>query len=65
MEGGGGRGPGPSLFELSHRLLEKTCFSRIFPASSLSFFLLPCFAIVIFGLNFVSVSFDFSYDKLF
>ena len=39
------------------------CFNRIFPISSLSFFFLHCF--IIFALNYASVSFDFSQNKLF
>ena len=42
--------------------LEKTNFNRIFPVSSLSFFFLPC--LVIFALNYVSVSFDISIKKM-
>jgi hypothetical protein len=41
--------------------LVKTYFNRIFPVSSLSFFFLPC--LVIFTLNYVSVSFDISKKK--
>ena len=44
---------------LGYRLV-KTYFNRIFPVSSLSFFL-PC--LVIFALNYVSVSFDISIKK--
>ena len=40
------RGPGPP-FELSNRLVI-TCFKRIFPISSLSFFFLPCFEFYFF-----------------
>jgi hypothetical protein len=42
---------------LDYRLVE-TFFNRIFPVSSMSFFCLPC--LVIFALNYVSVSFDIS-----
>ena len=45
---------------LDYRLV-KTYFNRIFPVSSLSFFFLPC--LVIFILNYVSVSFDISKKK--
>jgi hypothetical protein len=48
------------LFVLGYRLV-KTYFNRIFPVSSLSFFFLPC--LVIFALNYVSVSFDISIKK--
>ena len=46
---------------LDYRLV-KTYFNKIFsPVSSLSFFFLPC--LVIFALNYVSVSFDISIKK--
>ena len=50
----GGQAP---LFVLDYGLVE-TFFNRIFPVSSMSFFCLPC--LVIFALNYVSVSFDIS-----
>ena len=46
---------------LGYRLV-KTYFNRIFPVSSLSLFFLPC--LVIFALNYVSVSFDISIKKM-
>ena len=49
----GGQAP---LFVLDYRLV-KTYFNRIFPDSSLLFFFLPC--LVIFALNYVSVSWYF------
>jgi len=52
---GGSRGGQAPFFVLGYRLV-KTYFSRIFPVSFLSFFFLPC--LVIFALNYVSVSFD-------
>ena len=58
---GGSWGPRLPLFEPSYRLV-KTCFNRIFPISSLSFFFLPCF--LIFSWHNTSVSFDFSLSKL-
>jgi hypothetical protein len=49
-----GRSSHPTPFpELYYRLV-KTCFNRIFPISSLSFFSLPWF--VIFTLNYASIS---------
>jgi hypothetical protein len=54
---GGSRGGHTPLFVLDSRLVN-TYFYRIFPVSSLSFFSLPC--LVIFALNYVSVSFDIS-----
>jgi hypothetical protein len=56
----GSRGGQAPLFVLGYRLV-KTYFNRIFPVSSLSFFFLPC--LVIFALNYVSVSFDISIIK--
>ena len=54
---GRSRGGQALLFVLDYRPV-KTYFNRIFPVSSLSFFFLPC--LVIFALNYVSVSFDIS-----
>jgi len=48
------------FFVLGYRLV-KTYFNRIFPVSFLSFFFLPC--LVIFALNYGSVSFDISIIK--
>ena len=58
MDPGGDR---PPFFVLGYRLV-KTYFNRIFPVSSLSFFFLPC--LVIFVLNYVSISFDISIKKI-
>jgi hypothetical protein len=45
------------FFVLGYRQVKKiSLFNRTFPVSSLSFFFLPC--LVIFALNYVSVSFD-------
>ena len=46
---------------LGYRLV-KMYFNRIFPVSSLSFFFLPC--LVIFALNYISISFDISIKKI-
>jgi hypothetical protein len=54
-------GDKPPFFVLGYRQV-KTYFNRIFPVSSLSFFFLPC--LVIFALNYVSVSFDISIKKM-
>ena len=61
---GGGESPllTPFLKELRYRLV-KTCFNRIFQISSLTFLFLPCFVILV--LNYTSVSFDFSSNKMF
>ena len=58
----GSRGGQTPLCVLGYRLV-KTYFNKIFPVSSLSFFFLPC--LVIFALNYVSVSFDISIKKWF
>ena len=47
---------------LLYRLIKKAYFNRIFPVSSLSFFFSPC--LVIFALNYVSISFDISIKKI-
>ena len=54
-------GDTPPFFVLGYRLV-KMYFNRIFPVSSLSFFFLPC--LVIFALNYLSVSFDISIKKM-
>jgi hypothetical protein len=56
---GGSRYPPP--FELGYRLV-KTCFNRIYPISSLSFFFLQYF--VFYALKYTTASFDFFF-KLF
>ena len=58
---GRSRGRQAPFFVLGYRLV-KTYFNRIFPVSSLSFSLLLC--LVIFTLNYVSVSFDISKKKM-